>query len=43
MEKLLNRENIWENGTTCKKVGGPCELIGRYNNHLDSIKNDKEG
>jgi len=27
MEKLLNKENTWDNATTCEKVEGPCELI----------------
>ena len=42
MEKLLNKENTWDNATACENVEGPCELI-RRDELLKALRMMKKG
>ena len=42
MEKLLNKENTWDNATTCENVEEPCELI-RRDEILKALRMMKKG
>ena len=41
-KKLLNRKNTWDNGTTCEKVEGPCEL-NRRDKIFKALRTMKKG